>query len=158
MEDNVARPEAYARDHQIGDLMKLDPTNRKHPVVWSVQLGGFAKDEGALGTPAYYQGIVYATFTDSGFAAVDDATGKLLWKISLPGPVWNSPVPVDDQLLVGDCAGDLHDFDISKPRKTPKELWSIHLGGCIESTPAVWQGWIYVGNRIGQIFGIADPR
>jgi outer membrane protein assembly factor BamB len=158
MEENVSRSAAFPRDHQIGDLMKLDPTKPKDPVVWSVQLGGYAPDDGVLGTPALYQGVVYATFTDSGFAAVDDTTGKLLWQQSLPGPVWSSPVPVDGQLLVGDCAGSLHDFDISDPRHAPRELWSIQLGGCIESTPAVWHGWIYVGSRIGAIFGIADPR
>jgi PQQ-like domain len=158
MEDNVPRPESFARDHRVGDLMKLDPTNAKHPLVWSVQLGGFQPDDGVLGTPAYDRGIVYATFTDSGFAAIDDATGKLLWKVSLPGPVWNSPVPVDGQLLVGDCAGDLHDYDISHPRKLPKQKWSIHLGGCIESTPAVWHGWIYVGTRAGAILGVSDPK
>src|SRR5205823_2091511 len=93
MEENVSRPESFPRDHQIGDLIKLDPTRRSDPVVWSVQLGGYAPDDGILGTPAYHKGIIYATFTDSGFAAVDNRTGKLLWQQSLPGPVWNSPVP-----------------------------------------------------------------
>ena len=68
------------------------------------------------------------------------------------------PVPVNDQLLVGDCAGALHDFDISRPHTPPTQRWSIQLGGCVESTPAVWRGWIYVGSRSGAIFGISDPK
>jgi hypothetical protein len=32
------------------------------------------------------------------------------------------------------------------PRRPP-ELWSLNLGGCIESTPAIWRGSIYVGTR-----------
>ena len=28
--------------------------------------------------------------------------------------------------------------------------------GIIESTPAVWHGWIYVGTRDGGIYGIAN--
>ena len=34
---------------------------------------------------------------------------------------------------------------------------ALMLGGCVESTPAVWHGWMYVGTRAGQIYGIADP-
>jgi outer membrane protein assembly factor BamB len=34
--------------------------------------------------------------------------------------------------------------------------WSLDLGDCIESTPAVWQGWLYVGTREGFFYGIAD--
>jgi len=67
-------------------------------------------------------------------------------------------VPIGRQLLVGDCAGVLHDFDISKPRKTPRELWSVQLDACIESTPAVWEGMIWVGSRGGGMYGIGDPR
>jgi hypothetical protein len=52
----------------------------------------------------------------------------------------------------------LHDFDISNPRRLPRELWRVQLAGCIESTPAVWHGMIYVGARGGQIYGIGDPR
>jgi hypothetical protein len=40
-------------------------------------------------------------------------------------------------------------------RAQPKELWSVELGGCIESTPAVWKGRIFVGTRAGGIYAIA---
>ena len=70
-----------------------------------------------------------------------------------------SPVPVDKQLLVGDCSGVLHDFAIGHPRtRPPRELWRVQLAGCEESTPAVWHGMIFVGTRGGQIYGIGDAR
>ncbi len=156
MEENVSRPQSLPRDHRIGDLMKLDPRNPTNPVVWSVQLGGFEPDGGILGTPALYNGVVYATFTEGGVAAIDEQTGKLLWRRTLPGPTWSSPVPVDRKLIVGDGAGNLNCFDISKPARRPKLLWRLHLGGIIESTPAIWHGWIYVGSRDGGIYGVAD--
>jgi outer membrane protein assembly factor BamB len=83
-------------------------------------------------------------------------TGRILWQKSVPGPTWGSAVPIDGQILVGDCAGVLHNFDISNPRKKPKELWQVKLSGCIESTPAVWDGMIWVGSRGGAIYGIGD--
>jgi hypothetical protein len=35
-------------------------------------------------------------------------------------------------------------------------LWTLDLGDCIESTPAVWNGWLFVGTREGYLYGIAD--
>ena len=154
MQANTSRTESFARDHQIGSLMKLDPSRARHPVVWSVQLGGFAPDGGVLGTPALYDGVVYATYTEGGVAAVDAQSGKLLWTESLPRPTWSSAVPIDGKLIVGDGAGYLNCFDISGRR--PQLLWRLQLGGIVESTPAVWRGWIYVGTRAGAILGIAD--
>jgi len=66
---------------------------------------------------------------------------------------------VDGVLLLGDCTGLLHAYDISHPfAGPPKELWHVDLGGCIESTPAVWHGMVYVGSRAGAIYGIGDPK
>jgi outer membrane protein assembly factor BamB len=145
------------RDQEVGSLMKLDPRKPNDPVVWSVQLGGFEPDGGVLGTPALYQGIVYATWTEGGVAAIDAETGHVLWKESLPGPIWSSPVPIDDRLIVADGGGGLNCFDIAGPRAEPKLLWHLQLSdGTIESTPAVWHGWIYVGSRDGGIYGVAD--
>jgi hypothetical protein len=158
MEENVPRPESFPRDHQIGDLMELDPSRPNDPLVWSVQLGGYEPDGGLLGTPAYYKGIVYATYTEGGVAAVDESDGTLLWKQHLHGPTWSSPVPIDDRLIVADATGFLNCFDISRPRTPPRLVWRVQLSkSIIESTPAVWHGWIYVGSRDGGIYGVADP-
>src|SRR5258707_1342150 len=55
-------------------------------------------------------------------------------------------------------AGYLNCFNIGTLQSTPPLLWRLHLSdGAIESTPAVWHGWIYVGARDGGIYGIADP-
>ena len=50
----------------------------------------------------------------------------------------------------------LHDFSIANPPKPPKELWTVRLSGCIESTPAVWHGMLWVGARGGKFYGIGD--
>ena len=159
MEENVPRPEAFPRDHEIGNLMELDPRRPAHPVVWSHQLGGYEKNAGLLGTPAYANGIVYATWSDGGVAAVEERTGRLLWKEILHGPTWSSPVPIDGKLLVADGKGYLDCFDVSRPHRRPPLVWRLQLSpSVIESTPAVWKGWIYVGSRDGGIYGVSDPR
>jgi outer membrane protein assembly factor BamB len=156
IEDNEPRPQSTARDQQIGNIMKLDPRNPSNPVVWSTSVGSLARGQGILGTPALYNGVVYDTLTDGGFFGVNASTGQLLWTVSLPGNAWMSPVPIDNNLLIGDCTGLLHDYDISNPTSPPPELWNIQLDGCEESTPAVWHGMIYVGTRGGQIYGIGQ--
>ena len=135
--------------------MKLDPRKPNDRVVWSVQVGGFDPDGGILSTPALYKGVVWVTKTEGGFVGVSQKSGKILVQRNLPGPTWMSPVPIDDQLLVGDCNGVLHDYDIAHPRH-PHELWTVQLSGCEESTPAVWHGMIWVGARGGAMYGIGD--
>jgi PQQ-like domain len=144
------------RDHQIGSLVKLDPSQPNKPVVWDTQIGGFEPDGGILGTPAIYNGVVYVMDTAGALVGVDQDNGRVLWRLNVPGPTWGSPVPIDGQILVGDCDGVLHDYDISRPKRKPKELWRVQLSGCIESTPAVWDGMIWVGSRGGAIYGIGD--
>jgi len=87
---------------------------------------------------------------------VDRGTGAVRWQHQLVGPTWGSPVVVDDVLLQGDCAGVLHAYDLGTAARVPPELWRVELGGCIESTPAVWRGSVYVGTRAGQVFALGD--
>jgi outer membrane protein assembly factor BamB len=145
-----------ARSEEIGQLVKLDPRNPANPVVWSVanrdhRPGGF------WATPALHDGVIIVP-DDAGYVrGWDMATGAELWEFRLVGPTWQSPVVVDDVLLQGDCDGVLHAYDVSDPRVLPPELWQVNLGGCIESTPAVWNGRIFVGTRGGRFFAVGDP-
>jgi hypothetical protein len=146
-----------ARNQELGDLIKLDPKRPNDPLVWSRHVvGGSASGGGIWSTPALYGGRVYVTTDYGELLVVSQRTGKLKHKLSLPGPLWMSPVPIDDQLLVGDCNGVLHNYDISKPNKRPKEIWSVQLEGCIEATPAVWDGMIWIGARGGPMYAIGD--
>ena len=70
------------------------------------------------------------------------------------GKLWQSPVVVDDVLIQGDCEGVLRGYDVSDTTVEPPQLWSVTLGGCIESTPAVWRGRIVVGTWSGYVFGL----
>ncbi len=63
---------------------------------------------------------------------------------------------VDETLIMGDCSGVLHAYDVSDPKKDPPELWTVQLEGCIESTPTVFKGKIYVGARGGAFYAIGD--
>jgi outer membrane protein assembly factor BamB len=147
----VERSSSAARNAEVGQLVKLDPTKPDAPIVWSV-----ADDRGFWATPALGDGVVYAPTDGGRLLAVDQTTGALVWEKQLPGPTWQSPVVVDDVLIQGDCNGVLRAYDLSDPRADPPELWSVQLEGCIESTPAVFDGRIYVGTRGGAFYAVGD--
>ena len=149
-----------ARSSEVGQLMKLDPSTRGDPLVWSIPITekGVEGAGGAWATPALAGHMVYIATNYGDLIGVDARTGNEAWRIHLAGPTWSSPVPIDDVLLQGDCGGTLHAFDISRPSREPPELWSLSLGSCIESTPSVLEGMIWVGTRGGAVYGIADRR
>jgi outer membrane protein assembly factor BamB len=148
-----------ARSSEVGQLMKLDPSERKDPIVWDIPIPGVGGGDGGIwATPGLYGDVVFAATNTGRILAVDRASGRIRWELELPPPTWTSPVIVDGVLILGDCAGVLHAYDLAEDPLShrPRERWSVELGGCIESTPAVWHGMVYVGTRAGAVYGIGD--
>lgn len=144
-----------ARSAQVGQIVKLDPRQPDNPVVWAVKDQGSGK-QGVWGTVALANGVVYADTNSGRVLGIDQMTGQILWEKQLGSQTWQSPVIVDDRLILGDCKGVLHAYDVSNPRVDPPQVWSVQLEGCIESTPAVWKGRIYVGTRGGKMYALGD--
>ena len=144
-----------ARSSELGQVMKLDPRRPEAPVVWATPQ--IDTNGGVWATPALHDDVLIVATNGGEVMAIDRATGVQRWTVDLPGPTWQSPVVVDDVLIQGDCSGVLHAFDVSNTAAAPPQIWELELGGCIESTPAVWRGGIYVGTRGGRFFAITDP-
>lgn len=144
-----------SRSQEVGQLVKLDPRKKNDPLVWSVFDTGNLP-AGIWATPALHDDLIIAP-TDSGrLLGVDRASGEIRWELRLPGPLWSSPVVVDDVLLQGDCQGGFHAYDVRDTSVEPVPLWTVSLTGCIESTPAVWDGRIIFGTRAGQVHMLSD--
>lgn len=152
----VEYEQGRARSLEIGQIVKLDPSQPENPLVWSV-FDTAARPGGLWATPAIHRDLLIAP-TDSGrVIGIDRASGEIRWEFRLPGPfLWSSPVVVDDVYIQADCGGTIHAYDVSDTSVQPPELWSVGLGACIESTPAVWGGRIIVGTRGGQVYMLAD--
>jgi hypothetical protein len=153
----VEYEKSRARGQEVGQLIKLDPTKPDDPLVWS-QSDGNVVTSGVWATPALHGDMIYAAFTAGRVVGVDRESGETVWEKNLGSQTWQSPVVVDDVLIMGDCEGVLHAYDVSDPTIDPPELWTVQLDGCIESTPAVWGGRIYVGARGGRFYAIGDPE
>ena len=148
------------RAKDLGQLIKLNPYNEEDPYVW----GMFSLTEppakgGLWSTPALGNEVLYAV-TNKGFLiAVDRETGEEVW-IYDDGPgSWSSPVIVDGHLIVVGNTGLMRDFFIGTDERAPELQWTFKVGnGNVESTPAVWNGMIYVGNRDGFMYAIGQQN
>lgn len=142
-----------SRTKEIGQLIKLDPYTEGDPLIWGVDLIGEATgDSGTWATPALHAGMLYTNTHLGSLIVVDTSTGEVVWRDSTVGwHSWSSPAVVDDTLVVATCAGDLRGYSLADPR-APQRTWSVSLGEtCLEATPAIWDGVIYVGSRDGYL-------
>ncbi len=143
------------RSAEVGQLVKLDPSKPDDPRVWGVRVPGEGDDGGLWATPALGEGVLYAATHPGDLIAVDTGTGEELWSDDIGWHAWSSPVVVDKTLVVATCTGALRAYDVTDPRQ-PEPLWTAQISeSCIESTPAVWKGRMYVGSRDGGFYAIA---
>lgn len=140
-----------ARNRQVGQLVKLDPYRPTEPRVWGIDLTAGASDSGSWATPALYQGMVYVNTHQGELLAVDAEDGGVVWRDEVGFHSWSSPVVVDDTLITATCLGDVRAYSLENPR-SPRRIWSLSLGpSCLEATPAIWAGSIYIGSRDGYL-------
>ncbi len=139
------------RSLEVGQLIKLDPYASGDPRLWGVDVLPIEPGDGGIwATPALGDGHVYVTTHTGDLLTVDAETGEVTDSQDVHPHAWSSPVIVDGDLLVATCeTAELRRYDLADPSK-PVLAWSaVSAQGCIESTPAVWEGVIYVGSRDG---------
>ena len=110
---------------------------------------------GSWSTPALYGDVVFFSTAAGRVLEVDRGTGPCLHELQVGAPSIASPVVVDGVLILGDCLGDLYAWDVTI-RRSSRRCCGRCGSRCIESTPAVWRGWLYLGTREGYLYGIAD--
>ena len=146
------------RSKELGQFIKLDPYTKDNPYVWGIQV---PKENFSVGgiwaTPALYKNYLYVPTHTGRLLGVDKSTGDIVWEEKIDFHSWSSPVVIDNNLLVGTCGGDLKKYSLPDP-ENPTLNWSFRLGSgsCIESTPAVWNGQIFIGTRDGYFYKVGE--
>lgn len=151
----------------IGQLVKLDPSRPDDPFVWGLDIPGRTlpvppaerEPGGVWATPALYDEWLYVPTHAGDLLVVDRRDGEVVWRERIGYHEWSSPAVIEAsdgraQLVIGTCgAPGLRAYDLAVP-SAPVELWRLALPGCIESTPIVWRGVIYVGSRDGFLYAV----
>lgn len=139
------------RNAEVGQLVKLDPTSAGDPRIWGLDLTDGFSDSGIWSTPALHAGMLYVNTHNGDLLAVDTDDGSIVWSDPVGFHSWSSPVVVDEMLVVATCLGDLRGYSLADPRQPDLEWVVEGNGACLEATPVVWQGSIYLGSRDGFI-------
>ena len=143
------------RSAEVGQLVKLDPSRPDDPVVWSVHDPG-EPDRGVWSTPVVWRDMVYATTHTGRFWGIDRETGEIRWEKGFPSLLWSSPIVIDETLVLGDGEGNIRAYDVSDTSVPPPEIWRLPVRWRFESSPVMWNGVIYVGDRAGGFYAIGD--
>ncbi|MBW2527013.1 MAG: PQQ-binding-like beta-propeller repeat protein [Deltaproteobacteria bacterium] len=154
------------RASEIGQLVKLDPYAAvsdpyasTEPIVWSVEVPAASDgdDGGIWATPALYGDYLYVATHPGELLAVNRHTGAVTFRDTLGWHAWSSPVVADGRLVVTTCSGGIRFYSLADPAvPTLERTASIDSGACIESTPALHDGRLFVGARDGYIYGLGE--
>jgi hypothetical protein len=173
-----------ARSLALGQFIKLDPYKQTvtektvatdgtittqvtgDPFVWGIKVPKGKSDKGGIwSTPALSGNYLYAATHTGRLLTVDKETGSITYETYIGEHAWSSPIVIENadangtkKLLVGTCVtGGFKQYDLTNPA-LPKLTNTMPLasGSCIESTPAVWKGQIFVGSRDGYFYSFAD--
>lgn len=137
----------------FGNLVKLDPRNPAQPVVWEY-FDPIEQRDGIWTTPVVTADSVIGSTLQGRLFAVDRQTGAERWSKSLSGPIKATPVPAGPELVVATCGGSVMGFRISDAG--PDLRWRASVDSCVEATPSVVNGRVYVAGGDGLLHVIGD--
>jgi outer membrane protein assembly factor BamB len=147
----------------MGQLIRLDPSRPADPVLWRLDIpavpGVPGADGGVWATPALYGDLVYVPTHSGRLLVVDLADGTVVSNEFLGGPLWSSPAIVEEPggpawLIQATCGRpSVRGYSLEDPA-SPQLRWTVPMPGCIEATPVVWRGSIYVGTRDGRLHAL----
>ncbi len=147
----------------MGQLMRLDPSRPDDPMLWRLDIpevpGAEGADGGVWATPAVYADVIYVPTNSGRLLTVALEDGTVLSNEFLGGPLWSSPVVVEEPggpawLVLATCGRpSVRGYTLDDPAE-PRLRWEVAMPGCIEATPVVWRGSIYVGSRDGRLHAL----
>ena len=143
---------AYVAD-KYGDVRAIRLRDRK--VLWDIQ-----KDHRNVGpptdvtAPVYSAGRVFVAFEGGYLAALDSATGAVIWKRDLHTHLESSPLVIGGTLYVGSDKSILFAIDTSGG----KIRWRFNAPSSIKASPSFDHGRIFVGDYTGTMYSLDARR
>ena len=91
---------------------------------------------------------------DKRMVALDPATGKEQWAVTLKSRAESSPIVAGELVLFGTVRGRLQALELS----SGKEVWNAEVGGRFTASPAVSDGKVVIGNDDGTLYCIGEAK
>ncbi len=153
----------------ISEVKKINGLTGK--IIWiksfecQSQIGEHPVNGGMLGTPIIGKEKIsdriiinmarYMTFSGGLISALDKKTGDILWQTEMKNYPWSSPVDVytkDGKAYIIQCnsAGEVNLINA----ENGDILHTIKLNANIESSPAIYKGFIVIATRGQKIYGL----
>lgn len=146
------------RSDDLGQIIKLDPQNKENPLVWSVKTQKSLVDNlgGVWATPVLGKKNIFVPVHNGELLVISRETGEVVNKKTLSWHTWSSPIIIDEKLILATCDGKIRIYSIVDENNPILENEiKISSGACIESTPAIIDGEIYVGSRDGYFYAFS---
>jgi outer membrane protein assembly factor BamB len=122
--------------------------------VWQTQVRGANAPEGALfgGGVAYDNGRIYATNGAGDAAAMDAATGKLIWRVRPGAPLRGAPTVANDNVYVVTQDNQLFALNPANGAVRWTGAGALEIAGILgASSPAAAQGTVVAGFSSGEL-------
>ena len=119
-------------------------------IIW------FYKNSSVQGSPVVAAGKVIVPFKGSASVfALDEFTGKPLWKFQLPDPnnssIYSSPAVDSGLVLFGSNNKRLYALDL----ETGQEVWNFSARGPISGSPCVYGGTVFFGSEDNRTYALS---
>jgi outer membrane protein assembly factor BamB len=133
---------------------------------WRLETGGQIS-----ASPTLVDGTLFIGNNSGSLYALDAATGRIVWKYHVTGPLMSAPLVYHDMVIVGEGDAQSKSNMPSEPilvgqgpsalqaldRRTGKLRWRTPLGGSAMPTPAIIDGVLIDHNGAGWVSGF-DPE
>ncbi len=96
---------------------------------------------------------VYVAGVEGGFFAVEQGSGKVIWKKEFPNPIWTSPALENNVLYFGDNGGNLRAIN----DRNGDVLWEFKCNGVILSSPVIIGDFVLFGS-LDRFFYCLDKK
>jgi outer membrane protein assembly factor BamB/chitodextrinase len=115
----------------------------------------FYRNTSVQGSPVVAAGKVIVPFkTSASVYALDEFTGSLLWRFSLPDPnnssIYSSPAVDGGLVMFGSNNRRLYALDI----ETGAEAWNFSTKGKVQGSPCVHGGTVYFGSEDWKLYAL----
>ncbi len=121
--------------------------------LWSQSLktgGSHKKYYPEMASPIVADGKVFVGTHSGIFYALDEGSGRVLWKFLSSGPIASQAVSDGHQVYFGNNKGMIYALDVSSGSKQ----WELFVGGEVLAAPSIGFGELYVVNTSREVSSI----